>query len=147
MTIQMVDRAPDVFFPSPAFPISFRAAMAGLSLVQSDIVFAALDVLRNTVSHDCLEPAPVPPSKFPVYASAIKEVVNKEGLELTGLLLSGLTGDFPEDAVSSVIAIFRCLAAVWSSQLLSWLPAVLQQLPSTSVPDTAKGKFLSDVTQ
>lgn len=147
MLMQMVDHAPDIFFPSPAFPVAFRAAMAGLSLVQADIVFAALEVLRSILSHDCLDPAPVPPPKFPVYASAIKEVVNKEGLELTGLMLSGLTGDFPEDTVSPVIAIFRSLAAVWSSQLLSWLPLVLQQLPSTSVPDQTKGKFLLDVTQ
>lgn len=147
MLTQLVEYAPDVFFASPAFPVAFRAAMAGLSLVQADIVFAALDVIRSILNHDCLEPAPVPPPKFPIYASAIREVVQKEGLELTGFLLSGLTGDFPEDSISSVITIFRCLASLWSSQLLSWLPVVLQQLPSATVPDQAKGKFLSDITR
>lgn len=147
MVISVIDYAPDIFFTSPAFPIAFRAAMAGLTLVQSDIVFASLDVLRSVIAHDCLDPAPVPPPKFPIYAAAIKPLVEKEGLELTGCLLSGLTGDFPEDAVSTVITIFRVLAALWSTQLLSWLPVVLSQLPSTSVPDQAKTVFLSDVTQ
>lgn len=147
MITPMADYAPDIFFPSPAFPVAFRAAMAGLTLVQSDIVFAALDVLRTIIAHDCLDPAPMPPPKFPIYAAVIKPVVEKEGLELTGCLLSGLTGDFPEDAVSPVITIFRVLAALWSAQLLSWLPVVLRQLPPTSVPEQAKTAFLSDVTQ
>lgn len=147
MLIELVEHAPDVFFPSPAFPIAFRAAMAGLTLVQADIIFAALDVLRAIIEHDCLHPAPVPPPRYPVYAAAIKPVVEKEGLELVGYLLSGLTGDFPEDCVSPVITIFRVLAILWPSQLLAWLPVVLQQLPSTSVPDQAKSLFLSEVTQ
>jgi transportin-3 len=147
MLMSLVDYAPDVFFPSPAFPIAFRAAIAGLTLIQADVVFAALDVLKAVVAHECLDPAPVPPPKFPIYAAAIKPVVEKEGLELTGYLLSGLTGDFPEDSVSSVITIFRVLAALWTSQLLSWLPVVLGQLPTTSVPDAAKTAFISEVTQ
>lgn len=147
MVLSLVDHAPDVFFPSPAFPIAFRAAIAGLTLVHADVVFAALDVLRTVVAHDCLDPAPVPPPEFRIYAAAIKPVIEKEGLELTGYLLSGLTGDFPEDSVSSVITIFRVLAALWSSQLLSWLPVVLQQLPPTSIPDAAKTAFIAEVTQ
>ena len=147
MLIEIIIYAPDIFFSSPAFPIAFRAAMAGLTLVQSDIVFAALDVLRAIIAHDCLDPTPLQPPKFPIYAAAIKPVVEKEGPELTSYLLSGLTSDFPEDAVSSVITIFRVLAALWSTQLLSWLPVVLSQLPSTSVPDQAKAAFLSDVSQ
>lgn len=147
MVNQMVEFAPDAFFTSFAFPIAIRAAMAGLTLVQADIVFVALDFIRAILTHDCLDPAPVPPPKFPVYAAAIKPAIEQEGLQLTGYLLSGLTGDFPEDAVSSVITIFRVLAAQWSTAFLSWLPSVLQQLPATSVPDAAKTVFLSDVTQ
>ena len=147
MLTQLISYAPDVFFPSPAFPIAFRTAMAGLNLVQVDIVFTALDVIREVLNNDCLEPVASPPPEFVVYASAIKDVVQKEGLELTGLLLAGLTGDFFEDTVSSVIAIFRSLVGLWPTQLLSWLPVVLQQLPPSTVPDAAKTKFLSEITQ
>ena len=145
--LQLVDFAPDVFFTSPAFPIAFRAAMAGLTLIQSDVVFTALDFTRGVLTHECLNPTPNPPPKFSVYANAIRPVIEKEGLEFTGCLLAGLTGDFPEDSVSSVITILRVIAMLWSSQLLAWLPVVLQQLPSATTPDQTKAVFLADVTE
>ncbi|KAI0814905.1 ARM repeat-containing protein [Irpex lacteus] len=145
---QLLDHAPDILFPSQAFPVAFRAALAGLTLIQSDIVFISLDLIRDIVTHESLESPPaVPPPKFPIYAAAIKAVVEKEGLDLTGLLLTGLVGDFPSDSASSIITIFRVLAKFWPSQLLAWLPTVLQQLPSTTTPDQVKQAFLAEVTQ
>ncbi|KAI9060580.1 ARM repeat-containing protein [Trametes sanguinea] len=146
MLLQMIDNAPDVFFPSPAFPIGFRVAMAALTLVHSDIVFAALDLLRTIFTHDCLTPATQPPPpKFPIYAAAIKPVVEREGQELTSLLLSGLVGDFPEESIPMVVTIFRVMGGLWPTQLHAWLPPVVQQLPSVSVPDQVKSSFLADV--
>ena len=55
MLLQMIDFTPDVFFPSPALAVAFRAAMAALTLVHSDIVFAALDLIRTILSHECLQ--------------------------------------------------------------------------------------------
>lgn len=147
MTQQILEYAPDVLFPSPAFSVAFRAAMAGLTLVQSDIVFAALDILRDILTHECLDPPPVPPPKYPAYAAAIKPVIVEQGLELTGLLLSGVVGDFPIDTTSSVITVIRVLGQLWTTQLLSWLPIVLQQLPTTITPDQVKSSFMEDVTR
>ncbi|KAI0348375.1 ARM repeat-containing protein [Trametopsis cervina] len=147
MSQQLLDHTPDILFPSPAFPVTFRAAMASLTLVQTDIVFAALDYIRDILTHDSLDPPAVPPPKFPIYAAAIKAVIEKEGFDLTNLLLSGLVGDFPSDSASSVITVFRVLAKLWPSQLSTWLPLVLQQLPPTSTPDQVKQAFLADVSQ
>ncbi|KAI8980731.1 ARM repeat-containing protein [Trametes punicea] len=146
MMLQMIDYAPDVFFPSPAFPIAFRVAMAALTLVHSDIIFAALDLLRTIFTHDSLTPTTQPPPpKFPIYAAAIRPVVEREGQELTGYLLSGLVGDFPEESIPMVVTIFRVLGGLWPTQLHTWLPPVVQQLPSTAVPDQVKSSFLADV--
>ncbi|KAI0053348.1 ARM repeat-containing protein [Auriscalpium vulgare] len=148
MLLQMVDYSPDIFFESLAFPIAFRIALAGLTLIQSEIVFVSLDLIRIILNHDCLEPpanAP-PPPKFPIYANAIRGVIDAEGFELTGLLLAGLVGDFPEEASSSIISIFRVLASQWSTQLVAWTPPVLQQLPSSVAPDDAKALFLKEIT-
>ncbi|RDB28567.1 Uncharacterized protein C11G11.07 [Hypsizygus marmoreus] len=147
MLLQLVEHAPDIFFESPAFPVAFRASMAALTLIHTDIIFASLDLFRIILTHDCLVPgATVPPPKFPLYAAAIRGVFEKEGFEFLGYLLSGLIGDFPEDSTSAVVSIFRVISFVWSSQLLSWLPAVLQQLPTTAAPNEAKTQFLSDIT-
>ncbi|PCH33868.1 ARM repeat-containing protein [Wolfiporia cocos MD-104 SS10] len=148
MLLKMLDYAPDVFFTSIAFPVAFRAAMAALTVVHSDIIFAALELLRNILTHDCLTPptAAPPPPKFPLYAAAIRPVVQKEGLQLTGYLLAGLVGDFPEESTSMVVTILRVLAGLCQTELLSWLPPVLQQLPSTSAPDLVKTQFLTDMS-
>ncbi|KAH9947142.1 ARM repeat-containing protein [Amylocystis lapponica] len=140
MLLQMIEYAPDIFFPSFAFPIAFRAAMAALTVVHSDIIFAALDLIRNILTHDSLAPpsSVPPPPKFPIYAAAIRPVVEKEGVELTGYLLAGLSTPI-------VVTIFRVVASLWQVQLLSWLPTVLQQLPTTSVPDQTKTQFLADM--
>jgi transportin-3 len=147
MSQQLLEHAPDILFPSPAFPVTFRATMGALTLIQSDIVFIALDFIRDVITHDSMELPAVPPPNAPMYAAAIKSVVEKEGLVLTGLLLTGLVGDFPSDSTSSVITIFRMIAKFWPSQLLAWLPPVLQQMPSATTPDQVKQAFLQEVTQ
>lgn len=144
----MVDLAPDVFFQSSAFPLAFRASMAALTLVHSDTIFASLDLFRIILTHDSLVPVQSPPPpKFPAYASAIRAVVDQEGFEFVGYLLSGLVGDFPEDSTSTVVSSFRALSALWSSQLLSWLPAVVEQLPTKTAPKQAQTQFLTEVTR
>lgn len=146
MLLRLVEFAPEIYFQSPAFPLTFRATMAALTVVHSDIIFAALDLIRITLTHDSITSNTTTSPKFTVFASAIRGVFEKEGFELVGYLLSGLIGDFPEDSTSAVVSIFRVISSVWTPQLLSWLPLVLQQLPSTA-PNQAKTQFMSDVTR
>ena len=147
LQLQLLETVPDVFFPSTAFPLAFKASMAALTLIHSDLVFAALDLFRSILTHDSLLPSSTHPAKFAVYATAIKTVVEKEGFEFVGYLLSGLVGDFPEDSTSTVVSIFRSIAVLFSSQLLTWLPPVLQQLPTSAAPNEAKEQFMIDMTK
>jgi transportin-3 len=150
MLSTVLEYTPDIFFETPsAFPIAFRAALVALTLIQSDLIFASLDLILNIVTHDCLttQPGTIPPPKFPTYAAVIRGVVEKEGFELVSFLITGLVGEFPEDSTSTVITIFRMLASVWSGPLLSWLPPVLQQLSTTAVSDQTKSQFMAEVTR
>jgi len=147
LLLELVVHAPDIFFQSSAFPLAFRASMAALTLVHSEIIFQSLDLFRIILNHDCLLSNSQQPPKFPIYVTAIRSVVDKEGFALVGYLLAGLVGDFPEDSTSTVVSIFRVLAALWTSQLLSWLPPVLEQLPTTVAPNQAKSQFLTEVTR
>jgi transportin-3 len=147
LLLELVTHAPDIFFQSSAFPLAFRASMAALTLVHSEIVFQCLDLFRIVLTHDSLRPDLPQPPKFPIYATTIRSVVDKEGFALVGYLLAGLVGDFPEDSTSTVVSIFRVLAVLWTSQLLSWLPPVLEQLPTTAAPNQTKSQFLQDVTR
>ncbi|KAG1825839.1 armadillo-type protein [Suillus subaureus] len=137
LLLQLIRMAPDVFFQSSAFPLAFRATMAALTLIHSDLVFASLDLFRDILTHESLTPSSSPPLKFPIYSSAIKAVMEKEGFEFVGCILSGLVGDFPEDSTCALL---------WSTQLVTWLPPILQQLPPSSTPNQVKQQFLLDVT-
>ena len=121
--------------------------MAPLTLVHSDIIFETLDLFRIMFTHDCLLPSVQQPPKFSIFATAIHEVVEKEGFAFVGYLLAGLVGDFPEDSIPSVVSVFGVVSALWTEQLLSWLPPVLEQLPTATSPHQAKGQFMTDVTR
>ena len=146
MLLQFLSLTPDIFFVSSVFPLAFRAAMTGLTVVHSDIIFAALDLFRGILTHDCLEPQAIPPPKFPIYATAIHDAVSANGLTLVACILNGLVGDFPEEATATIVSIFRVLVYIWPTQLSAWLPQVLEQLPLQSVPTQPRSQFLSEVT-
>ncbi|KAL0951319.1 hypothetical protein HGRIS_008025 [Hohenbuehelia grisea] len=145
MLLRLLDLMPEIIFQSSSFPLAFRASMAALTLVHTDVVFAALEFFRIIITHDSLA-MPQSSPEFLLFSTSIKTVIEKEGFAFVGYLLTGLVGDFPEDSASAVVSIFRALAAFWSQQLLAWLPSVLQQLPNTTSPAEAKSQFLSDVT-
>ena len=128
--LTLLDVTPEILFDATTFPTAFRIAVGSLTLIHSDIVFAALDVVRGVVAADYLDPSissKLP--EAPLYAATIRQVIEAEGSQLTSNLLAGLVGDFPEDAASLVITIFRMLALLWPQQLLAWLPQVLLHLP------------------
>ncbi|KAF8632582.1 hypothetical protein AX15_001790 [Amanita polypyramis BW_CC] len=147
MLLQFAEQAPDIFFQNSAFENAFKASMAALTLVHTDIVFAALEVFRLIFTHDCLDTSvPASSVKFPVYGLAIRNVVIKEGYVFVGYLLNGLVGDFPEESTPLVTAIVRSLAKSWPTQLQAWLPPILQQLPTSKGSNEEKQRFLTDMT-
>ncbi|KAJ3574083.1 hypothetical protein NP233_g2008 [Leucocoprinus birnbaumii] len=146
MLLPIVDITPEIFFDHNIFPPVFGASMAGLTVVHSDIVFATLDLFRSIVLHDCLHPE-ARGEQFTQWATVIRGVVREQGYSLTGYLLSGMVGDFPEDSIPNVVGIFRALTTMFPEKMLEWLPDVLQKLPTNSAPAAAKTQFLMDLTK
>lgn len=72
--------------------------------------------------------------------------MDSQGANFLGGLLMGLVGDFPPESDSNVVSIFRVIATTWPTQMLVWLPEVLQRMPSAVVPDQVKQKFLEEIT-
>ncbi|KIK70888.1 hypothetical protein GYMLUDRAFT_32963 [Collybiopsis luxurians FD-317 M1] len=143
---QMLRTIPNIYFDSTIFPSAFQAASAALTLVQSDVVNSALELFQDIFSHPCLDPSTPNPPNFITYANNIHNVLNSQGANFVGGLLMGLVGDFPPESDSIVISIFRIMAATWPTQMLAWLPDVLQRMPPAIVPDKVKQKFLTEIT-
>ncbi|KAK7059050.1 Nuclear import receptor [Paramarasmius palmivorus] len=148
MLIQILTQAPDIFFQSSVLLLAFRACTAALTLVQSDTIFAALDLFRMIFTHDCLDPNPpkAPPPNFIHYANAIHSVVDAVGSDFIGFLLNGLVGDFPPESDSMVVSIFRSMSSTWPAQMLLWMPSIVQQLPMAVAPNPVKEQFLSQLS-
>lgn len=144
MIKQILEHTPDIFFESPAFSVIFFPLLGALTVVQTDVIWASLEVIRTILTHNCLEPQPNPPPKFPVFATAISQAIEKNGFDLVSLLLSGIVNQFPEESISTVVTSIRVIAALWPAQLLQWLPRALQDL--TSAPAQAKTQFMEEIT-
>ncbi|KAF5385512.1 hypothetical protein D9757_005366 [Collybiopsis confluens] len=141
LSLQVLRQTPDIFFDPSILPSAFRAASEALTLVQSDVVITALDLLQEIFSHQCLDPSTPNPPNFITYAHSINNVLDSQGANFIGTLLVGLVGDFPPESNPVVISIFRIVAAIWPTQILAWLPDVLQQMPSAVVTDQVKQTF------
>ena len=146
--LPLLDRTPDVFFRSNAFPLAFQICMASLTVVHTEVLVAALEVVRDILSHDCLstQPTAVPTSDFPVYAAAIQDVLEKNGQAFVACVLSGMIGDFPEDCLSSIIVIFRMLASVFPAQMSAWIQNVAPTLPVSAGLVPARQQFVTEIT-
>ena len=147
MILELFQRRPDILLESPAFPSAIRIAVASLTLVHSEIIFASLDIIRGIIGHDALDPSVRnPPPKFPAYAMAIRQVVETEGPALLLNLLNGLVHDFPEESVSLVVTIFRMLCLLIPQNFLSWFPESVNNVPMGASFTPAKEQLLQDVT-
>lgn len=141
---ELVDYAPDIFFQSSAFSTAFHSCMTAFTLVHTDVVIAALNLFHTILTHECLEQTTSLPN-FPLYTAAINNALEVDGFDLVGCLLNGVVGDFEDEAFDRTVAIIRVIASYWPSQLVTWLPTVLQGLSATTSADS-KTQFLSDVT-
>ncbi|KZT44557.1 ARM repeat-containing protein [Sistotremastrum suecicum HHB10207 ss-3] len=142
----IMEYCPDIFFLSPAFVIAFTASLTSLGVVYTDIIFASLDTLRDILTHECLSQkssSPTSPPKFPLYAEQIRAAFSSHGHQLVGALLTGLVGDFPEEAASSVITLLRAIAQTWPTEFTTFLPAVLDSLPLATCPLAARKQFVT----
>ena len=149
LLLQLQERVPDIFFESPSFPTAIRVAIAVLSLIHSDVIFAALTLLRSIVTHDCMDTSSTtkPSPKFVAYAAAIRSVIIDEGTSLLANLLNGILNDFPQESTSTVITIIRLLAIHFPKELVVWLPQALDQVAMPASFTPAKEQLLTDITR
>lgn len=147
MLLLLFEKRPDILIESSVFSMAVRISIMSLTLTPTEVIFAALDLLRGIIAHDCLDPnVRNPPPKFPVYATAIRQVIASEGSQLTVNLVAGLVNDFPAETVSMVLTTFRLLAALWPQQLLTWLPNALNTVTMPASYSPAKQQLLIDST-
>lgn len=147
--LQLVDHMPDVLFLSAAFPTAFQAALTCLELPSDDILFAALDLIRNIVGHDSVhptDPTQLPPPKFPLYAQAIREAVGITGQQAVKLLMNGLVSSFSQDMTPLVMSIILTFARLWPQDLASWMAEAVAKLPANALPPGVAEPFLADFT-
>lgn len=150
MVKQLTDTDTNTFFQSSAFPLALRVATAALTVTQTEQpATIALDIFVAVVGHDCLLPnsdndlAAI----YAPWATSIRTVIDSEGFNIAGYLLSGLVGDLGSENTNEIISIFRSLAGVFPVQFMSWLPGLLHQLPVAVIPNETKTQVLSDITK
>lgn len=146
LSSQALRQIPDIYFSASLFPLAFQTACAALTIVHSDVVYSALELFQEIFNHQCLDPSTPNPPNYITFANTVHNVMETQGATFVGCLLMGLVGDFPPESDSLVISIFRIVATAWPTQMLAWLPDVLQRMPTAIVPVPPKQKFLTEIT-
>ncbi|KAG8932286.1 Nuclear import receptor [Tulasnella sp. 418] len=146
--LQLLEYSPEVVLLSASFSKTFQANLTSLTLVHPDVIFPALDFVYSVLGHEALNPDAAEskdvPAKFPLFAAAIRKAVAESGFQMVALILTGLVTHFPEDSTSIVSTIFRIVAGLWPTELATWLPTVLEQVPPSSLAPAAKTQFLTE---
>ena len=136
-----MDFSPGIFYSSTGLDTAVSMCIVGLKMIHVDIVFASLDLLDIILR-------PVKLAKSPEASSERNSRVNSAfstfGFQVLGNLLEGLLGNLPEESLSSVISIFRCVAEHWPSEFINWLPTLLQEINGYLCTEEMKVKFMND---
>ncbi|TYJ52165.1 hypothetical protein B9479_007237 [Cryptococcus floricola] len=112
-----LSRLPTLIIPNPALPLAFSHTLQALTCPSTIITLVSLDVLTLLTNLLSPSPSPSPPSSlsssFPsssyrepaviaVTAPVLEPLFAQYGRVLVGMVVKGLVGDFPEDAVEQV---------------------------------------------
>ncbi|KAG8864387.1 Nuclear import receptor [Serendipita sp. 405] len=142
----LLEQCPDILFLSPAFPMSFSILVGALQLYNTDTTFQSIGLIRGILGHDALQApqdAQTPP-RFPLFAKAISDTVEKEGPILVNHLFVGLLDHFAPEMMSGVVTTIRILTQLWTTNMQQWIPTVLDQIPVSPALQPAKTQFLVD---
>lgn len=164
----VLNNTPSALFLSPQFPQVFRAALAALTLLKTETVATALDLVLGIAGHDSLM-LPVTPSQpgtplptaagtpnpdgspsmedLAAYAAAIRHVVGQQGFQLASVLLNGLVTQFSPEVMPVVVTTLKVLSGGFAGEMMSWLPGIVEQLPTSYVPDKDKMAFVERYLQ
>ncbi|SJX61756.1 related to MTR10-involved in nuclear protein import [Sporisorium reilianum f. sp. reilianum] len=152
----VLNNAPGMLLLSPQLPQVLRATLAALTLLKTEMVETTLDFVLGIVGHDALM-MPVTASQpgtpldadgtpsmndMANYAAAIRHVVGQQGFQLASVLLNGLVTQFSPDVMQVATTTLKVLSAGFAGEMGAWVPGIVEQLPTSYVPDTAKATFL-----
>jgi hypothetical protein len=137
----MIDYAPETLMSSPGLETAFLNCLVAMKLVHTDIIVSALDFLFVVLK------LTRPQDHQSSYTLRVNEIFTVHGFQLLNQLLEGMLGNFHEESLSTVIALFRCIAEQWPSELSGWLPSLMDALPGNSCSQQLKSKFIADCTR
>jgi len=158
----LMDTQDSILLSSSCFHQSFPIVLTCLEFFDPEPVYTSLDYIRQILGHSSLEmqngtttgPDGKPGSSgksssadCALFAQSISQLVTQNGYLLCEVLLRRTLTDFPEDALSTVIILFRLLSDFFPLQLASWVPTIMDHLPPKVVTLPDKEKFLLALKQ
>ncbi len=144
--LAVLQSVPAVLLLSPSFPHVFRATLAALTLLKTETIATALDLVLGIVGHDSLTVSRMQgdatPSDTSAYAAAIRQVVAQHGFQLTSSLLNGLVTQFSPEVMPVVVTTLKVLTGSFATEMHAWIPPIVEQLPTAYVPEKDRQAFV-----
>lgn len=133
-----VQTAPSVLIASPVFPHAVQTAVVALHAVAPAVHGIASDVLRALFEFPASQVGAA-------YAAPIAQVASDQGFAVCQAMLQGLVTHFPPENMPVVVATVRALQPLCPEQLVPWLAAAAEQLPTSAISKEDAQRFLASL--
>lgn len=138
---------PDIFYKSSYLETTVQACLASLSIEQIDALTTMLRFLRDLLAWALPSP-PTSGQQISYEAkSALDKVISTYGQQLTLIVFVGQVYSFPSDCVTDASGVILVLLEVQPGLAISWLQTSLEQLPTGSMSEEEKGRFIQNLQQ
>ncbi|WVQ73550.1 hypothetical protein IAR50_003128 [Cryptococcus sp. DSM 104548] len=139
-----LSRLPTLIIPNPSLPLAFSHTLQALTCPSTIITLVSLDVLTQLTN--LLSPASSPDSA--ITTPVLEPLFAQYGQVLTGLVVKGLVGEFPEDAVEQVENILVGLGTgLPGGVVVGWIGEGVGEIGGHLVPAPDKQAFVAQISE
>lgn len=137
----------DMFYSSVYLETILQACMASMSIEQTESLTSVLRFLRDFLSWGLTTPPVSQQQISQPSRAALMGLIEKYGSQLANVVFCGQIYNFPRDCVSEASGAILLLLEIQSAAALSWIQSSFASLPTGSVNDEERSKFLDSMRQ
>ena len=138
---------PDTFLQSRYLDTTMQACLASLSIEQVDALTTILRFLRDLIAWSHSSPPTSGQQISPQARSNLEALISKYGSQLVQIVFLGQLHTFPNDCITDASGVLLGILEAQPAIAITWIEASFAGLPSGSITDPEKAKFMTNMTQ
>ncbi|GME24070.1 mrna transport regulator [Neofusicoccum parvum] len=143
---------PDQSVTSPLMPSILAAATTALTLLKEEPLIASLHFLRDFLAYGTDNPpssdwGDEPRTNPPQIQSAVKQLVNGQGEQLTQRIMTGMMYTFPRDCFPDASGVLLEMFNLMPVEVAQWVKTTVSMLPPGSISPQEAERLMNNINQ